>query len=62
MAFLHYGSDLRIQLDATAIKLVMEAVGAHASRGGWVTTTDTGGREWSFLVTGGIPIWINDAE
>ena len=62
MAYLHYGSELRIRLDDTAAKLVMEAVASHATRGGWVTTTDTDGREWSFLVTGGIPIWINDDE
>lgn len=60
MAVLHYGSDLSISLDETAIKLVMEAIASHATRGGWVTTTDQAGHEWSFLVTAGIPIWIGE--
>ena len=60
MTTLHYGSDVRIELDPAALKLVTEAVGAHASRGGWVTTTVVAGREWSFLVTVGIPIWVEE--
>lgn len=60
MTTLHYGSEVRIQLDAAAMKLVMEAVAAHATRGGWITTTDVDGREWSLLVTGGIPIWVEE--
>jgi hypothetical protein len=62
MAALHYGSQLCIRIDAAATRQVMEAVGAHASRGGWVTVTDTEGRNWSFLVTGGIPIWIDGKD
>ncbi len=62
MTFLHYGSELRVQLDPSAIKLAMEAVGAHASRGGWVTVTDIAGRQWSFLVSAGIPIWVSEQE
>ena len=62
MAFLHYGSDLRIQLDRMATKRAVETIGAHATRGGWVTTTDMKGRDWSFLVSAGIPIWINENE
>ena len=62
MAFLHYGPDLRVQIDQPMTKLIMEAVASHATRGGWVTATDVEGRDWSFLVTAGIPIWINDAE
>jgi hypothetical protein len=58
MAVLHYGSDLQVRLDAEAIRQVMEAIGAHATRGGWVTATDSDGEEWSFLVTAGVPIWI----
>jgi len=60
MTTLHYGSEVRIQLDASAMKLVMEAVAAHATRGGWITTTDVDGREWSMLVTAGIPIWVSE--
>ena len=60
MTTLHYGSEVRIQLDASAMKLVMEAVAAHATRGGWITTTDVDGREWSMLVTTGIPIWVSE--
>jgi hypothetical protein len=59
MALLHYGSELRIRLDMATTRQVMEAVGAHASRGGWVTATDTEGRDWSFLVSAGVPIWID---
>jgi hypothetical protein len=62
MTTLHYGSEVRIQLDAAAMKLVMEAVAAHATRGGWVTTTDVHDREWSFLVTAGIPIWVDHQQ
>lgn len=60
MTLLHYGSELRIRLDVATTRQVMEAVGAHASRGGWVTATDIEGREWSFLVTAGVPIWMDD--
>jgi hypothetical protein len=62
MAFLHYGSDLRIQLDLGATRRAMETIGSHATRGGWVTATDVKGRDWSFLVSAGIPIWINENE
>lgn len=62
MAYLHYGSDLRIELDQAMTKRVMESIAAHATRGGWVTVTDTGGRAWSFLVSAGIPIWMNESE
>jgi len=60
MTYLHYGSEVRIQLDPSATKLAMEAVAAHATRGGWVTTADVSGREVSFLVTAGIPIWVDE--
>jgi hypothetical protein len=33
---------------------------SHAIRGGWVAATDVKGRDWSFLVSAGIPIWINE--
>ena len=62
MATLHYGSDVSINLDEAASKRAMEAIAAHATRGGWVTVTDTHGRAWSFLVSAGIPIWINENE
>jgi hypothetical protein len=62
MALLHYGSELRIRLDESTTRQVMEAVGAHASRGGWVTATDAKGQEWSFLVTAGVPIWIDEKD
>ena len=58
-ARLHYGAELVIEIDPASQRQVMESVGAHASRGGWVTVTDTAGREWSFLVSGGVPIWID---
>lgn len=62
MATLHYGSELSIKLDDAATKRVMEAIASHASRGGWVTAVGPDGRAWSFLVTAGIPIWINENE
>jgi hypothetical protein len=62
MTFLHYGSELSIQLDPPTARMVTEAIGAHATRGGWVTTTDVSGRRWSFLVSAGIPIWLNEDE
>ena len=62
MPYLHYGSELRLELDASASKIAGEAIGAHATRGGWVNVIDTAGRAWSLLITTGIPIWINDDE
>lgn len=62
MALLHYGSELRIRLDASATRQAMEAIGAHATRGGWVTVTDTDGQNFSFLVTAGVAVWISEAE
>lgn len=62
MALLHYGSELRIRLDAAGTRQLMEAIGAHATRGGWVTVSDTEGQEWSFLVTAGVPIWISEND
>ncbi|HZC74316.1 MAG TPA: hypothetical protein VE442_26765 [Jatrophihabitans sp.] len=62
MAFLHYGSALSIRLNDTAMKLATEAIAAHATRGGWVTAADEDGRAWSFLVSAGIPIWIDENE
>jgi hypothetical protein len=60
VAVLHYGSELRIRLNEGITRQVMEAIGAHATRGGWVTATDTDGQDSSFLVTAGVPIWISD--
>jgi len=59
MAFLHYGAELRIQLDEPATRQAMEAIASHATRGGWVTVTEEQtGRELSLLVTAGIPVWV----
>src|SRR3954453_19875884 len=62
MALLRYGSELRNLLDVATTRQVMEAVGAHASRGGWVNATDTDGRGGSVLVSAGVPIWINEQD
>ncbi|HEY2166633.1 MAG TPA: hypothetical protein VGH01_05680 [Jatrophihabitantaceae bacterium] len=62
MAYLHYGAELRLDLDAAASKIAGEAIGAHATRGGWVSVTDKEGRTWSLLITTGIPIWMNEDE
>ena len=35
-----------------------ETIGAHATRGGWITFQDRDGKEWSILITPGIPIWL----
>jgi hypothetical protein len=62
MTLLHYGADLRIQLDPSTTRQVTEAIAAHASRGGWVIATDVAGRNWPFLVSAGIPIWLTEDE
>lgn len=62
MTFLHYGPHLRVELEDTQMKVVMEHIAAHASRGGWVSVSDRDEREWHLLVSAGIPIWINDDE
>ena len=62
IAFLHYGSDLRIHLDLIATKRAMETIGSRATRGGRVTPTDVTGRDWSFVVSAGIPIRINENQ
>lgn len=58
MAQLHYGADISFDLDAAATRQVIDAIGAHATRGGWVSLTDVHGDEWTILVTAGIPIWV----
>jgi hypothetical protein len=62
MSLLHYGSELCIRLDEAGKRHVMETVGNHATRGGWVTVTDTDGQPWSFLVSPGVPIWISEKD
>ncbi len=62
MPLLHYGPQLQISLGATDARQAIEAIGAHASRGGWVNVTDTDGRLWSLLISAGIPIWVSDEE
>ena len=60
MPTLHYGPWLEICLTAQECHNVMDAAGAHATRGGWVTLTDTGTRQWSLLISAGIPMWVTD--
>ena len=60
MSFLHYGLELKLHLDPATVRQAMETIGAHATRGGWVTVTDLDGRQWSLLVSPGIPIWVAD--
>ena len=62
MPLLHYGPQLRIRLDASNARQLTEAVGAHATRGGWINVTGVDGRQWSLLISAGIPIWISDDE
>jgi hypothetical protein len=59
VTFLHYGKDVRVEVDDAAVKVIMEQIAAHASRGGWVSVTDRQGLEWHLLVSAGIPIWLN---
>jgi hypothetical protein len=40
----------------------MGTIGSHATRGSWATVTDVEGRDWSFLLSAGLPIWINENE
>ncbi len=58
MTTLHYGSQVTIRLDPASARRAAEGIAAHATRGGWVTVSDTAGREWSLLVTAGIPMWL----
>ncbi len=60
MALLHYGSGVRLQVNTETARRAMEAIGAHATRGGWVTVTDDQGHSWSLLITPGIPIWVTE--
>ncbi|HET6877958.1 MAG TPA: hypothetical protein VFH38_10550 [Jatrophihabitans sp.] len=62
MAHLHYASEVTITLDEPSTKRAIESIAAHATRGGWVTLCDTDDREWTFLVSAGIPIWITPDE
>jgi hypothetical protein len=62
MARLHYGSALDLSLDPEATRQITEAIGAHATRGGWVTFSDRDGKEWTILITPGIPIWIEPEQ
>jgi hypothetical protein len=62
MPYLHYGPEMRLKLDAANTKRAIEAIGAHATRGGWVSLVDTDGREWSVLVSPGVPIWVSADE
>ena len=58
MARLHYGPSTAFELDPDATRQITEAIGAHATRGGWITFTDRDDQEWSILITPGIPIWL----
>jgi hypothetical protein len=60
MAFLHYGAEVHVQLDEPGMRQAMEAIASHATRGGWVAVTDVQGRQWSILVTAGVPVWVSD--
>jgi hypothetical protein len=52
MAFLHYGSDLRIQLDLAATKRAMQTIGCtRPAAAGSPRPT----QNWSFLVSASIP-------
>lgn len=58
MARLHYGPTLHFDLDPTTTRQVIEMIGAHATRGGWISFTDQHDKQWSVLITPGIPIWV----
>ncbi len=60
MPSLHYGPELQLHLDAGTTRQAVEAIAAHATRGGWVTIIDLDGRQWSLLISPGIPIWVTD--
>jgi hypothetical protein len=62
-ATLHYGPTLAIELDHDAARQIREEIGAHATRGGWVSVTDRNAKVWTMLITPGIPIWFDsDSE
>jgi hypothetical protein len=63
MARLHYGPTLCLELDPRTTRQITETIGAHATRGGWITFTDRATKEWSILITPGIPVWLEpDSE
>ena len=58
MTRLRYGTALDVELDPDSVRQLTEAIGAHATRGGWITFTGQDHRQWTVLVTPGIPIWL----
>jgi hypothetical protein len=58
MPVLHYGPQQFSVSEETAASLI-KAIGAHASRGGWVPFTDEAGNSWSVLVSPGVPVFID---
>jgi hypothetical protein len=58
-ALLHYGSQLQLRVDDPTAKRAIESIGAHATRGGWITINDINGQQWSLLISPGVPIWIS---
>jgi len=63
MPRLHYGPSLSFELDGLTTRKVTETIGAHASRGGWITFIDQDAKQWSILITPGIPVWLEpDAD
>jgi hypothetical protein len=60
---LHYGTELELDLHDKGAHAAAEIIGDHASRGGWVRITDVDGRQWTLLISPGIPIWLSpDAD
>ena len=59
MPYLNYGPQLQLRLDDEAADRAVEAIAAHASRGGWVSVTDTCARQWSLLISAGVCVWLS---
>ena len=62
MPTLHYGTKLELDLNDKGAQGAAETIGDHASRGGWVRITDVNGRQWTLLISPGIPIWLSPDE
>jgi hypothetical protein len=46
-------------MDAATTRQTIEAIASHATRGGWVTISDADGRDWTLLISPGVPIWVS---
>ena len=58
---LHYGGTRTFEVPDEDVAVLAKAIGEKVSDGksGWVSFTDTTRQDWSILVSGGVPIFID---